>query len=338
MDFKNAEWTEQSENIWKVSYPYSDAGIVVFNNGESWGYKKFGNNAMNQLQKDGDYYHNGSVLYLYSSENPAKKYDSIEIGSNVDLFKVQGKSIGSTDVYIDNISFKYTGAFGVRAQKADGLYITNCEFGWIGGSLQEGNIRYGNGIEFWDGQKNVTVENNWFYQIYDSGFTFQGNSSSNKYYKNIICNNNLFENNKMSFEFWHQDNGFTFENIQFNNNISRLAGYGQCEQTIDFWLAAHIYADYRTTGTVKNFTIQNNIFDTSKLYMAWMWLDTDSTSSNILGAHSISQNTYYHKRSAKSEAIYVGGYAYASSQEQLEKAVALFETNPKKVVWLGFDS
>ena len=40
------------------------------------------------------------------------------------------------DIVIDNISFAYTGLFGIRADSlAKNITITNCKFSWIGGSL-----------------------------------------------------------------------------------------------------------------------------------------------------------------------------------------------------------
>ena len=336
----SGDWTLYSGNIWQTSYNYADAGVVVFNDGESYGCKKFGDGAMAQLLTEGDYYHNGSTLYMYCSQNPATKYDSIEIGCGIVLFNIPAASPRRSNIYIDNISFKYAGKFGVRAQKVNGLYIWNCEFSWIGGSLQTDGKRFGNAIELWNGyQQDIGIHNNWFYQIYDAGFTFQGDSttSTEKVYKNISCTDNLFENNNTSFEFWHSCDGFTFDNIQFNNNISRLAGFGHCEQRDDAWVAGHIYAEHRS-GTVKTFTIQNNIFDTSKMYMAWMWFRTGGIRSDVWNVYGISGNTYYHKRADNSKAIYVGGYTYATSQAQLEEAVALFEASPRKVVWLGFDS
>lgn len=128
-------WTPSNKKyVWKLSLPLEDAGIVVFNHGEAVGDKKDG---LLQVKKNGDFYHNttDSVLYLYlDSGLPNVVYKDIEIGVHKPIFNILD---GIRDVVIDNICMKYTGTFGVRATGDNShITVTNCEIGWIGGSLQ----------------------------------------------------------------------------------------------------------------------------------------------------------------------------------------------------------
>ena len=60
--------------------------------------------------------------------------------------------------HIDNLCLKYCGSHGVGSGTNEGLRITNCEFGWIGGSIQGESIfgrkhptRFGNAVEIYGG-------------------------------------------------------------------------------------------------------------------------------------------------------------------------------------------
>lgn len=62
--------------------------------------------------------------------------------------------------HIDNLCLKYGDCHGVGSGTNEGLRITNCEFGWIGGGIQTYDFRgdttgrvtrYGNAIEIYVG-------------------------------------------------------------------------------------------------------------------------------------------------------------------------------------------
>ena len=60
--------------------------------------------------------------------------------------------------HIDNLCLKYGDCHGVGSGTNEGLTITNCEFGWIGGSIQGESIfgrnhptRFGNAVEIYGG-------------------------------------------------------------------------------------------------------------------------------------------------------------------------------------------
>ena len=135
---------------------------------------------------DGDYYHDriNGILYLYCTDGkPNKVYKDIEIMPSFSLFEAIH---GSKNIVIDNLCLKYTAGFAVHAVDAENFSVTNCEIGFTGGkwtNYHTKDLRYGNAIEFWEGAVNVTVENNWFYQTFDSAVTWQGKIGCN--YENI---------------------------------------------------------------------------------------------------------------------------------------------------------
>lgn len=260
-NYAKTEWTKDSDNIWITPGIISDAGIVVFDHGVLAGNRKF---SKSELLKNGDYYSSeGGQLYLYMDSQPAKKYTSIEIGGDSHVFSIPANG---HDITIDNITMKYGGAMGV--QGGDGstnITITNCEIGWLGGSCLngygDGTVRYGNGIEFWNACENIHVENCWIYQIYDSGFSHQGNGANGFTAKDILFTKNLVEYcNFGSIEYWAPaETKHKMVNVEYSNNILRFAGYG--------WgyygqPATHIYST-DSFNRAENFVIKNNILDTA---------------------------------------------------------------------------
>ncbi len=259
-NYAKSSWKAYSDNIW-VSLDYiTDAGIIVFNHGELAGDRK---TAVSQLSENGDYYcEDNGQIYLYMDKQPAEKFTSIEIGRDAHIFTI---ARDGHDITIDNITMKYGGAMGVQGSSGStNITVTNCEIGWIGGSyLRDADkARYGNGIEFWEACDNIYVENNWIYQIYDSGFTHQGNDKEVGFVaKNILFTKNLVEYcNFASIEYWAPgETKHSMENVEYSSNILRFSGYG--------WgyygqPAAHVYStDNYNKAT--NFVIKDNILDTS---------------------------------------------------------------------------
>ena len=82
------------------------------------------------LKKNGDYFFDDTqkMLYVYCDKgNPGKVYDDIEIGSAKVLFRLRN---GAENVTIDNLSFKYTGTFGIHGSMGcKNINIKNCVVG-----------------------------------------------------------------------------------------------------------------------------------------------------------------------------------------------------------------
>ena len=264
-NYATREWKQTEPYVWEMDLPdcVHDAGIVVFNHGEAVGTKK---HFEEKMDTDLDFTYKEYKLSLYSTWNPSERFNSIEIGDLTHIIQLAPKT---TDVTIDNLTLKYGG--GMAVQVGDGvenIEIRNCEIGWIGGSYligyKDGKVRFGNGIEFWGGCKNIMVENCWVYQIYDSGLSHQGSMSF--IVDNLTFKNNLVEYTSFaSIEFWADfQKGSIMQNINYEGNILRFAGYGWGEIKRPFTHAFHILATGDSHHKCVNFYVKNNIMELAK--------------------------------------------------------------------------
>ena len=227
------------------------------------------------LKRDLDFFHDyrdEKRLYLCSTEgNPAERFASIEMN-------VRGCVIDAVDnVHIDNLCIKYGGSHGIGSATTKGLTVTNCEIAWIGGSMllpapPEGgrDARFGNGIEVYGGCEHFEVRNCYIYQIYDAGITNQNQedvSDSSRTMCNVTYADNLVERCEMSIEYYlgaqNKPTESRMENILFEGNILRLAGYGWGDQHPEPAWGAHLKSWWMHYNKAENFIIRNNIFDRS---------------------------------------------------------------------------
>ncbi len=293
---KNGKWVQtEVPNIYVYDSEISDdIGTLVFNHGKDCAFKvmkitqddgstihietheAFAN--YQDLKRDLDFYHdyeNTKRVYLYSKKgNPAKRFKSIEL-------LVKGNIMQATDsVTIDNLCIMYGGSHGIGCGTAKGLSVTNCELGWIGGSIQATNIfgrnhptRYGNAIEIYGGCDSFLVDNCYIYQIYDAAITHQhqGNSATPLKMHNITYSNNLIEDCVYSIEYFLGKSPIdsihhSMKNVSIINNIMRRAGEGWGKQRPDKETPAHIKS-WTHYNIATNFSIRNNIFDRSTYYL-----------------------------------------------------------------------
>ncbi len=278
-------------NIWSLSQGWTqDVGTIVFNDGEAHAIKcvirteangeTFNNTTgepfkdYHDLTTDLHFFHDlkTGILYLYSEKNPGERFKSIEFNVKNHII-----SVGSTkNVTINNLTLKYGGAHGVSAGTVTGLKVTECEIGWIGGSIQSEGIfgrnygtRYGNGVEIYGGCDNYEVSGNYFYQIYDAAVTQQYGLSDNDVasgkivnQKNIRYAGNVMEYCDYSIEYFlskvPEDNRSMIDNFVIEDNYMWYAGYGLSQQRPDKTEAAHIKS-WSSPNRAKNYVIRNNI-------------------------------------------------------------------------------
>ncbi|MGN0453393.1 MAG: dockerin type I domain-containing protein [Ruminococcus sp.] len=305
---KLGEWIETDvPNIYKYSEKISkDVGNIIFNNGEANGIKcvleeKFGvtyNRTTDKkfcsyadLTDNLHFFHDSSgtkELYLYClGGNPADLYDSIEFAEGIDIIETKW----SKNITVDNLTFRYSGDFAVSAQSCNGLTVRNCEFYWIGGSIQYGSVRFGNGVQIWGEAKNFTVENCYFSQIYDAAVTFQfsGESNNEVHSDNIKFTNNVMEYCNYSIEYfldYGKNNANDFGNFTVSGNHMWYAGYGLCSQRPDKGGDAHIKSWTSANQNTGNYHISDNLFAMAKTYLS------ETYSSNENQGAEYDSNTY----------------------------------------------
>jgi hypothetical protein len=249
----------------------NDAGLLVFNNGVAHSYKKVigidgFSGAISELKNDLEMYHNinDKRVFLYSDKgNPADRYSSVEFCLKDHIIKIKGDN-----VLIDNLCIKYGGAHGIGSGSRNGLRVTNCEMGWIGGSIQQKTTRYGNAIEIYGGCKDYYVDHCYIYQVYDAGITHQyKNPTATKtiIMENVTYTNNLIEYCIYSIEYFLDQTNSEMDmmkNILIKDNICRFAGYGWGWQRPNK-RSMHIQG-WKHKNPAENFVITGNIFDRSK--------------------------------------------------------------------------
>ena len=289
----STKWKKSgTKNIWyyEGSQNWGDVGTLVFNEGEScaikairewkdngdvynWTTGTLFNNGYKDLNTDLHFYHdtaNTKKLYLYSEENPGTRFESIEFNVKQNLI-----SVNVDGVTIDNLCLKYTGIHGVGAGTVNNLTVQNCEFGWIGGSVQgvlgsnKYETRLGNAVEIYGACENYTVQNNYIYQIYDAGITHQYSGVGDKVYNhtNVLYLNNVIENCVYSIEYFvsgcEENNPSVMANFRIEGNYMWYASMGFCEQRppADRTWGAHIKGRCSRTGNrATGYVIKDNVF------------------------------------------------------------------------------
>lgn len=332
-------------NIWKVTVMDPDIGLVVFNHGELVGCKKF--NGLTVLEKNGDYYFSpkNDTLYLYFDKgNPGKYFKDIEIGLSKVAF-----TVGKNGVVVDNLRIKYFAKGGIYSGSCtEDFTVTNCELGFIGGAVHHDVVRLGNCIQNWNTTFRVLVRNNWMYQAFDTGYTFQGDDRNapgyddegnprigdNVYYQDITVRDNIIEYCEYAIEFWHSEQSDSIPvlanivNFDLSDNAFRYSGYSwSCVQRHDN-AGYNIYVGNRYFKNAKDCKIVNNIFDlSSRSEVYWGF-------QNPQGGFDIHDNTFYHAKNQRDEGMWFGKSRNSYDQSTLETAVSIFDKTPRKVLWL----
>lgn len=271
-------WVETEwPNVWKCTEKLNNVGVIGFDHdlfdysdasyselyGEIMNTDLFGFSGVQDLNKDLQFYsvlsndksNSDSVkegdLYVYSTGgNPGARFSSIEIGENVAIFSGPGD-----DVVIDNLAFKFTGGHGMGgAGGCKNRTVTNCVYSWLGGSVLAIDFRgsgspvnYGNAVEIYGSCNGYHVENNWMYQIYDTGVTHQFSDGTACTQEGVRYYGNLIEYCHWGIEFYNSpgDGSVSVDpsrkytrDVISAYNVIRNTGYGWGSIT-----------RYRTTGS-----------------------------------------------------------------------------------------
>ncbi len=317
-------WSDCGGNIWSYNAisengePLWDIGLIAFDCGESVGIKK---NSLQELACDFDYYHDTekAVLYLKSpGGNPAEYAKSIEICSRRHV--LYGYNVH--DVIIENLCIRYTGGHGIGLSNVQNVSIKGCEIGWIGGSLQDPTVRFGNGIEIWNDCVDLDIAYNWVYQCYDAGITHQGTVCT---HRDIRITNNLIENCNYGLEFFVYEDSPTVKNVLYENNIIRASGYTWGNQRFNPWAQSAICCWHRKTKA-ENFVIKNNILEISRWYLVYL------TSPSQEGLDIVFDGNFYYQK--KTQEAYAALWLDekklpANNQKVFEKSISQIDKNYK---------
>ncbi len=346
--------------IWKyANESMKDVGSIIFNNGEGYAVKELPSSKgsqfivrgsddkqyvyTEQLDKNFEFFHgansvvSGSYidpvgasgpLYLRCDNgNPGVVFDSVEFAENGHIVRVYGNN-----VTIDNLCIMYGGSHGIYANTIKNLTVSNCEIGFIGGSVQKYGyggrgmaLRYGNGVEIYGGCDGYTVTNSYIYQCYDAGLTHQYSSDNESIFmNNVKYTDNVITDCIYSVEYWLKDGNPEDGNMTggFNHTISgnifRRAGFGFGSTRTDTGVARHIASG---ENPFENVSITNNVFDRSEFELVRVCFGDKEASvpyfdgntyiqgyKNKLYTYGLTNaiNGYIVKGSQKSINIYIG--------------------------------
>ncbi len=217
-------------------------------------------------------------LYLRCDRgNPAEVFRTIEAVPRRSMIQIKSNA----NVTVDNLCLKYIGIHAIAAGGGcvRGLHVSNCEIGWVGGTVQHyfgtdpnypqgrrGTVtRYGNAIEVYGGCDDYVVTDCYIYQIYDAGITHQVTTNGKKYtMTNIRYLNNLVEYCVYSIEYFLEktkgDTESYIDGCEMSGNLLRFSGYGWGQQRHNTYTPAHIKG-WSYENTASNYSIHDNIFD-----------------------------------------------------------------------------
>ncbi len=225
------------------------------------------------LRRDLDFYHDykgTGLVYLRSDKgNPAERFRSIEMNVRGNLVRAV------SDVHINNLCLKYCGSHAIGAGTVKSLCVSDCEIGWVGGSIQGEGLfgrnlptRYGNGVEIYGGCDCFMVDSCYIYQVYDAAITHQhlGDGRDPILMRNVYYTHNLVEDCVYSFEYFlgrdTTEAERLMDNILIAENIARRTGMGWGSQRPDKETPAQVKS-WVNHNRASNFLIAQNVFDRS---------------------------------------------------------------------------
>lgn len=237
--------------------PYN-VGFIRTEEGKIFGNRKA---TKEELINEMDFACDERYLYVKCTDNPSVKYGQLKTVARNDLVVVYSNTI------VTNLDIKDTGAHGIvkKDSEVKNVYIHDCIIQNIGGSVLSGDlVRYGNGIEFYNGNiENIVVQNNIFRNIYDVSFTCQGNTG---YWKNIEISNNIFILTTQNCEFWTSAQTGGIENLSYHDNISINTGNGWGYEVRPNKLVAADFLMYDYNAQELGISLENNkIFNSRRL-------------------------------------------------------------------------
>lgn len=226
-------WTEISPFVWRMDLTdidvcggdvYTDDANVgfLYIDGRIYGDRCF---KLSELRNYWQFYCEGRYVYVCCGHNPNTLTDCVCFAVGGDGLRLGNHSeVRGLDIFGG-------GCHGIVGGVCDAV-ISDCDIHEFGGSLLDpassSEVRFGNGIEFWCGGRDISVENNRISNIYDVGVTMQGFPTPDRGWDNVVYRGNIFWSNEQNLEIWTNDQkgGEGIRNCFFRGNICLDAGRG----------------------------------------------------------------------------------------------------------------
>jgi len=259
-----SDWSQAGNRLWINDDPLlrTQAGNIIFNNGESCGVRKL---SRGELSSQGDFFYDSGSrsVILFSSVNPASFYNDIEIALTIEPSLIHARE--RNHVTIDGFDLRYGARHGIFISRSHNITVRNCEISFMGGTLPR-STRLGNGIEMWGSVADIVIEKNLITDVYDSGITSQYMNDS-VFVSGIYIRNNILRRNDFNFEWWYMDCTGSAGDIYFENNTCTDAGRGWSHaQKKGNIHGEDIYISFLHQVSTRNLYIRNNIFSGALYY------------------------------------------------------------------------
>ena len=265
---------------------------------------------------------------------------------------------------------RYAGNHGIsfssndNSKSTSNVSITNCEIGWIGGSIMryrdgtssdytdDVDVRLGNGIEFYGASNGITVKGNWIYQCYDAGYSNQG---SGTIAQNITVSENLIEYCAYSMEIWESNTSGLIKNCSYVDNMLRFAGYVfERDNRIGGTYTAISHMNFMLrVQPCENVIVSGNIFDSTYVSLVTAaYPNSDeknelndgtsflSTYKNDMKGPKIYGNTWVMTKDRHSRVAYMrdtdttlNTILHGTSQAEMQQSVAQVDTAPAGIIF-----
>lgn len=259
----------ESVKIGSVGLFHDVGNIIMKKKGsqeEICGWKRW---ELESLKEEGDYFHDltENRLYFRSEKNPAELYSMMEAACRCNLIDLTA----SEHIIVDGLSMAYTGGHGLRGgPNCRHCIVRRNDFLWIGGSwlYTRGPIptRYGNGVEFWSGNEDLLVEENYFFQVYDTAMTNQGPDAGEL--KKMVWRKNRCVNCEQCYEIWFTSPEMTVKSLTVAENDFRDSGFGWSHAQRPNKRAAHFLA-YGFNAKAEKIEYVGNQLGRTKQHMLW---------------------------------------------------------------------
>ena len=276
------DWKRVGEKLWQAGPFPCDVGNIIFNNGETCGKKRW---SVAELDEPHEFCYEPETktVVLYAAKNPAISSMDIECALTRHIIPESGRH----HVIYDGLHLAYGSAHGIGGGGTHHIVVRNCDLSFIGGGHQytketprgPRHVRYGNGVEFWNGAHDNLVENCRLWNIFDAALTNQGSGKNEQY--NITYRRNVIWNCNYSFEYWNRPETSITHDIYFEDNLCFNAGEGCCHG----W-GVHLML-FSNSARTNRFFIRRNVFHNARFTAInahlgrWDWSDALVLSDNL---------------------------------------------------------
>jgi hypothetical protein len=253
------DWSSDGSGDWTCSPGCGlDVGNVLFVQGSSiaCGVKRW---SMSALAGEKDFYYDegSDTIYLRSASDPGSQgYDDIELAIDAPIVDETGKSW----ITYSGLDLRYGGAHGIGGGETRGIAVEDCEISWVGGGKLRDQIRFGNGVEFWDDASDELVERCYVHDVYDSGLTNQAYDAPSVQERIAYRDNIVVDCGMGSFEYWNL--GSRTSDIVFEGNtcVGAGSGWGSTQDRPDADTAGYQVRLAQTPSDTGAFAIRDDVF------------------------------------------------------------------------------